>query len=187
MAQLRIACLALVTSLGVTGLFSALEAVAGEPPTRADIALDFAETLILVAAIFASVLALPRIRALESETSSLRREVGAAAAAGAEWRAQSRRTLDTLAQSIEAQFRDWALTDAESDVAGLILKGMSLKDIAAARTTSQATIRQQAQSVYRKSGLTGRAELSAYFLEDLFDAREHAVPRPVDISRGSVA
>jgi len=32
---------------------------------------------------------------------------------------------------------------------------------------SERTVRQHAVAVYRKSGLAGRAELSAFFLEDL--------------------
>ena len=79
------------------------------------------------------------------------------------------------------------LTAAERDVAGLILKGMSLKDIALARDTSAATIRQQAQSVYRKAGLTGRAELSAYFLEDLFNVRETVMVRPQEDQTGATS
>ena len=68
----------------------------------------------------------------------------------------------------------WALTAAEADVASLMLKGATLREIAALRRTAEATIRQQAQSVYRKSGLASRAELSAYFLEDLFSLSEAA-------------
>jgi len=33
--------------------------------------------------------------------------------------------------------------------------------------TSERTIRDQARAVYRKSGVAGRTELSAFFLEDL--------------------
>ena len=44
---------------------------------------------------------------------------------------------------------------------------MSLKEIAAVRVTSERTIRTQARSIYAKAGLSGRAALSAYFLEDL--------------------
>ena len=79
-----------------------------------------------------------------------------------------------MGQAIEDQFRQWRLTGAEIDVAGLMLKGMSLKEIAIARDTSEATIRQQAQAIYRKSGLSGRAELAAYFLESLFEVAEDA-------------
>ena len=58
-----------------------------------------------------------------------------------------------------------------------MLKGLPLADIAVLRRTSEATIRQQAQGVYRKSGLANRAELAAYFLEDLFDVAEATLPR----------
>ena len=34
------------------------------------------------------------------------------------------------------------------------------------------TVREQARSLYRKSGLTGRADLAAFFLEDLLPARD---------------
>ena len=39
--------------------------------------------------------------------------------------------------------------------------------MAGIRDTSEATIRQQALAIYRKSGLRSRSELSAFFLEDL--------------------
>jgi DNA-binding NarL/FixJ family response regulator len=48
-----------------------------------------------------------------------------------------------------------------------MLKGLSHKEIAAARATTETTIRQQALAIYRKSGLGNRSELSAFFLEDL--------------------
>jgi DNA-binding NarL/FixJ family response regulator len=51
----------------------------------------------------------------------------------------------------------------------LLLKGLSHKEIANLRSTSEATIRQQAASIYQKSSLSGRAALSAFFLEDLLD------------------
>ena len=49
----------------------------------------------------------------------------------------------------------------------LLLKGLSLREIAQLRDTSERTVREQARSVYRKAGINGRASLSAYFLEDL--------------------
>jgi hypothetical protein len=49
----------------------------------------------------------------------------------------------------------------------LLLKGLTHKEIAEARSTTETTIRQQALALYRKSGLRSRAELSAFFLEDL--------------------
>ncbi len=169
--------------LGVTALLSLLLngfdlLVTGEPFAASDLASDFVETLMMVAAMAASVLVIGRLRSVERETLALRSEVRRAAEAGREWRQRSARLFDGLSAAILAQFHDWGLTEAEADIAGLILKGASLKQIAAARRTSEATIRQQAQGIYRKSGLANRAELSAYFLEDLFDrgAREAAAP-----------
>jgi len=64
---------------------------------------------------------------------------------------------------IEREFDRWGLTSAERSVAHLTLKGLRLKDIARARNTSDRTVRQQAQAIYRKAGLDGRTDLSAYF------------------------
>lgn len=71
-----------------------------------------------------------------------------------------------LAELAERQFREWSLTDTEREVALLLLKGLSFKEIAAVRDTLEKTVRQQASSVYRKSGLGGRHELAAWFIED---------------------
>jgi DNA-binding CsgD family transcriptional regulator len=60
------------------------------------------------------------------------------------------------------------MTAAERDVGLLILKGLNHKEIAALRGTSEATVRQQAQSIYQKAELPGKTAFSAYFLEDLF-------------------
>ncbi len=55
----------------------------------------------------------------------------------------------------------------EQEVALLLLKGFSLQEIAHIYERSERTIRQHAGVVYQKSNLSGRAELSAFFLEDL--------------------
>jgi len=49
----------------------------------------------------------------------------------------------------------------------LLLRGYGHKKIAELLQKSERTVRQQAIAVYRKSGLHGRAELSAFFLEGL--------------------
>ena len=72
-----------------------------------------------------------------------------------------------LCAVIDAQFADWSLSSAEAEVAMLLVKGLSLKEVAGVRGTSERTTRKQAQATYRKAGLSGRAELSAFFLEDL--------------------
>jgi DNA-binding CsgD family transcriptional regulator len=84
-----------------------------------------------------------------------------------QWRKQNREIIQGLGSAIEVQFNLWGLTQAESDVGLMLLKGLSHKEIAALRETSERTIREQARAVYRKSGLSGRSSLSAFFLEDL--------------------
>ena len=86
---------------------------------------------------------------------------------GQRWRSEARTLLNGLGEAIDAQFSRWNLTEAEREVALLLLKGLSLKEIAAVRATTERTVRAQARSLYGKAGLTGRAALSAFFLEDL--------------------
>ncbi len=69
-------------------------------------------------------------------------------------------------ETIHQQFNDWSLTHSEQQVAMLMLKGLSLKEIATVRDTKEKTVRQQASGIYGKSGLDGRHALSAWFLED---------------------
>ena len=49
----------------------------------------------------------------------------------------------------------------------MLIKGLSMKEISFAREVKEKTIRQQATSVYAKSGYAGRHELAAHFIEDL--------------------
>ncbi len=72
-----------------------------------------------------------------------------------------------LSQHIDAQFDQWQLTPAERDVALLLLKGFSMREIADFRGISERTARQQATTTYAKANVEGRATLSAFFLEDL--------------------
>lgn len=83
------------------------------------------------------------------------------------WRNQSKSYIDGLAAMISEQLLAWNLTPAECEVAFLLLKGMSQKEIADIRGTTEKTARVQSMAIYAKGGLKGRSELSAFFLEDL--------------------
>lgn len=97
----------------------------------------------------------------------VRGELTVARADAEKWRVENRELLKGLSIAIGKQFDDWQLTPAETEIGYLLLKGLSLADIANIRETSERTARDQAVALYRKAGLTGRAELSAFFLEDL--------------------
>lgn len=83
------------------------------------------------------------------------------------WRTQASKYVLGLSQAIDHQLTLWQLTSSEKEVAFLLLKGLSSKEIAEVRRTSEKTARTQATSIYEKAGLVGRSELSAFFLEDL--------------------
>lgn len=83
------------------------------------------------------------------------------------WKSNSKKYIEGLSQAIDNQLSSWGLTHAEKEVALLLLKGLSIKEIADVRNTSEKTTRAQSTVIYHKSGLAGRSELSAFFLEDL--------------------
>ena len=84
-----------------------------------------------------------------------------------QWRQSARQALEGLGAAIDEQFGRWGLTGAEREIALMLLKGYGHKQIAGMTGRSERTVRQHASTVYEKSGLGGRAELSAYFLQDL--------------------
>lgn len=104
---------------------------------------------------------------IKREQARLRVSLGEARAEAREWREEAQAALLGLGQAIDAQFTRWGLTPAEAEVGLLLLKGLSFKELGEVRGVSERTVRQQAQAVYKKAGVAGRAEFSAFFLEDL--------------------
>jgi DNA-binding CsgD family transcriptional regulator len=83
------------------------------------------------------------------------------------WRGRAAQALQGLGHAVGQQLADWGLTPAERDVVVLLLRGESHKEIAAATGRSERTVRQHAISAYHKAGVSGRAELAAFFFGDL--------------------
>lgn len=108
-----------------------------------------------------------RMLAMRSQAVHLERDLARAQAETQRWREEARTYLEGLGQAIDRQFERWNLTAAEREIGLLLLKGLSHKEIANIRKTNEQTVRQQSLSLYRKSGLSGRNDLSAFFLEDL--------------------
>ena len=72
-----------------------------------------------------------------------------------------------LAEVIQGFFEDWNLTNAERDVAIMILKGLDNEAIAQVRNTASGTVRAQATKIYAKSATDGRAQFISVFVEEL--------------------
>jgi DNA-binding CsgD family transcriptional regulator len=131
----------------------------------------------LIAAGLAGVSSMALVWRLESarrQARLLTRDLAAAHADAAQLRAdvehfrgESQQHARGLGEAIDRQFERWGLSPAEREVALLLVKGLSHREAAEVRATSERTVRQQALAVYRKAGLNGRAELAAFFLEDL--------------------
>jgi DNA-binding CsgD family transcriptional regulator len=125
------------------------------------------ESVVLVLAAVGLWLLRSRVLRERAGARALRARLVEARAAAESWRRENETFTAGLGRAIDSQFESWRLTEAEREVALLLLKGLSLREIAALRETSERTVRQQSLAVYRKAGLAGRAELSAFFLEDL--------------------
>lgn len=126
-----------------------------------------AEAAVAVVACFGAFRLLHGARDLRKRLESQSRDFSAFRQEAEAWRAESKKYLDGLSHSIGRQLDQWQLSAAEKEVAFLLLKGLSLKEIAIARRTTEKTARVQSGAIYTKAGLTGRSELSAFFLEDL--------------------
>lgn len=108
-----------------------------------------------------------RWRRAEQSVGTLRTTMESHRAERDAWRLSAQSALDGLGRAINERFSAWELTPTEREVALLLLKGESHKRIASFTNRSERTVRQHAVAVYNKSGLHGRAELAAFFLQDL--------------------
>lgn len=159
--------LAAIAALFMTLMLAGEAMNSDEPFWSADLLFDLVNILLLVGSSVACTLLALRLGAHEAESRSIRADLALVRAESRRWREEMADELRELGQAIRRQFDAWRLTAAEQEVGLLLLKGFSHKEIARIRSTSEATIRQQAAAIYQKSNLGGRAALSAYFLEDL--------------------
>jgi DNA-binding NarL/FixJ family response regulator len=110
----------------------------------------------------------------QSKINLLTQDLALANQQAQQWREANRELIAGLAVQIQKQFDSWQLTPAEAEIGMLMLKGLSHGEIAHVRNASERTVRDQARAIYRKSGVTGRTELSAFFLEDLLLPRQQS-------------
>jgi DNA-binding CsgD family transcriptional regulator len=87
--------------------------------------------------------------------------------------AADEQTIASLRGSFERvlmeKFDAWKLTAAERDVTLLIIKGLSVADIAQARHTAPGTVKAQSSSIFRKIGVSSRTELMSQVLDEFID------------------
>ena len=126
------------------------------------------EIAVAVLSLGAAALLAWRLKQSAGEVRALAVDLNATRAEAERWRKEAHALLQGLGEAIDRQFVRWQFTPAERDVALLLLKGLSHKEVARVRKVSERTARQQSLAIYKKAGVEGRAELAAFFLEDLF-------------------
>ena len=87
--------------------------------------------------------------------ASLERSVGMASSA--------------LQDVIESHFTEWNLTASERDVAALMVKGLSISEIAAIRGSADGTVKAHLNNIYRKSKTRNRAEVLSSIMDAMLD------------------
>ncbi len=114
---------------------------------------EFIELAAVVGLIFGAVLGV-------SLALTARREIARATS--------SRRLLaGQFTEEVQRRFKEMGLSPAETEVAWFLLKGMSLSEIAELRGTREGTVRAQSTALYRKAGVSGKAQFVSLILEDL--------------------
>ncbi|SFJ72609.1 helix-turn-helix transcriptional regulator [Celeribacter neptunius] len=77
---------------------------------------------------------------------------------------------------IQTQFDQWGLSAAERDIALLTAKGLTVAEIAQARSTSQGTVKSQNSTIYKKAGVSNRTQLVVALIDELLIS-----PEPVEL------
>jgi len=125
------------------------------------------EAVVVISSIIAIALLMISLKQQKSEIISLRQDLQASNKTNSKAQKYVLDARKKLGNVITQQFSEWMLTNSETEVGWLLLKGLSLKEIAIIRETKEKTVRQQASSIYKKSGVNGRHEFSAWFIEDI--------------------
>lgn len=169
--------LAIVTVLWILAVSLGIDLVM-DLGRRTSVFHAFVEGSAIIAAAVGVVLGARRLRTVLHEAQDLREQartlsniLDTTRREAERWRREAAVFLSGLGVAIEQQFERWGLSTAEKEIALLLLKGLEHKEIAELRNVSETTVRQQARSVYRKGGLSGRHDLAAFFLEDLLAPR----------------
>lgn len=74
-----------------------------------------------------------------------------------------------LQSVIESHFDEWNLTASERDVAALMVKGLSISEIANVRGSAEGTVKAHLNAIYRKSSARNRAEVLSHIMDSLID------------------
>lgn len=125
------------------------------------------ESVTLVCVLWAAYIASRMLKRELASSKQLRQNLLATTKDASILREKVKNYVLDFQKQLQEQLDNWHLSKSEKEIAVLLLKGKSSKEIATIRNTSEKTIRNQCQSIYAKSGLSGRNELVSYFFTEL--------------------
>ncbi len=112
------------------------------------------------------------LRTAHSHLEAARRDI-------ADFRMRNQDVLRGMREAILRQFEAWSLSPVEARIAELLIRGYTSRQIAGILERSERTVRNQTLAIYRKSGMTGRSDLAAFFLQDIM-GEEKEFPAAAD-------
>jgi DNA-binding NarL/FixJ family response regulator len=134
---------------------------------KTDLGHVIKEAVIVAISLIAIGWLLLDMRQQAAEIEMLRKELSGIKSSAQKPKKEILEAKKTLSHVISQQFDDWNLSNSEKEVGWLLLKGLSLREIAILRNTLEKTVRQQASAIYKKAGINGRHTFSAWFIEDV--------------------
>src|SRR5512143_1161104 len=91
-------------------------------------------------------------RLLSDRAEDLAQRLALSTQEAARWRQEAGDLIAGLGDAIDRQLERWSLSQAEKEVALLLLKGLSHREIGKIRNVAEATVRQQGRAIYQKAG-----------------------------------
>jgi hypothetical protein len=134
--------LLIVSAFALGALLTVLDIyVSEETASILEFILDAIENSLVIVGVGGVVALFRRMHTQHQEGLSLIRELEFARVEGAAWRLKVDAQVAGVAAEIERQLCEWGLTEAETEIAWLVLKGLTHKKVAVLRGTTEATVR----------------------------------------------
>ena len=145
-----------------------------------------AEELVFLALLVVGVIGtIVQFRAALRHARELQRDLTVTREDAERWRSEAEALARRVGAAVDEHFSEWGLTSAEKEIALLVLRGLSYKEVAGVRGTAERTVRHQALAIYRKAGVAGRAEMAAVFLSDVLAGQGPQRPPQPGAARAS--
>ena len=145
-----------------------------------------AEELVFLALLIVGVVGtIVQLRAALRRMRELQRDLSVTREDAERWRSEAEALARRVGGAVDEHFSEWGLTSAEKEIALLVLRGLSYKEVAGVRGTAERTVRHQALAIYRKAGVAGRAEMAAVFLSDVLAGQGPQRPPQPGAARAS--